>query len=103
MDLRAALQLIYEECPILAELPLVTEGFICVGTSVHTDTKFMEERLVTMKLNQLTNDYYDFCMRPTIASNAESLQDISFNLPAVTAERNILLGYNFALCQLMVV
>ncbi len=29
---RNAMTLAYEQCPILAELPLVTEGFICVGT-----------------------------------------------------------------------
>ena len=29
---RAALQLVYDECPILADLPLSTEGFVCVGT-----------------------------------------------------------------------
>ena len=48
----AAMQLVYDECPILAELPLVTEGFICVGTPVgHLSfvRKFMEERLVTLQ------------------------------------------------------
>jgi hypothetical protein len=31
---RAALPLVYDEFPLLAELPLVTDGFNCVGTPV---------------------------------------------------------------------
>ncbi len=45
---RTALTLAYEQCPILAELPLVTGGFICVGTPVGAlpyMRNFMAERL----------------------------------------------------------
>jgi hypothetical protein len=31
---RAALQLVYDQFPLLAELPLITDGFNCVGTPV---------------------------------------------------------------------
>jgi hypothetical protein len=45
------MQLAYEECPILAGLPLVTEGFICVGTPVDPVPfvrSFMAECLTTL-------------------------------------------------------
>jgi hypothetical protein len=49
---RNGMTLAYEQCPILAELPLVTEGFICVGTPVGSLTyirNFMAERLTELK------------------------------------------------------
>jgi hypothetical protein len=44
--------LAYEQCPILAELPLVTEGFICVGTPIGPlpyIRNLMKERLAELK------------------------------------------------------
>ena len=44
----ADMSLIYEDSPTLAELPLATDGFICVGFPVgHLSfvTRFMEERI----------------------------------------------------------
>jgi hypothetical protein len=31
---RTQMRLVYEQCPILAELPQVTEGFFCLGTPI---------------------------------------------------------------------
>ena len=48
---RAAMQLVYEQCPILAQIPLVTEGFICVGTPVGSPSfinNFMAECLLDL-------------------------------------------------------
>ncbi len=44
--------LVYEIYPILAELPLITEGFICVGTPVGPlpyIRNFMAELLTALK------------------------------------------------------
>ena len=44
--------MVYDECPILADLPLSTEGFVCVGAPVGHESfihKLMEERLVTLQ------------------------------------------------------
>ena len=49
---RAALQQVYDEYPILAEIPLATDGFNCVGTPVGHSSfihKFMDERLVNLR------------------------------------------------------
>jgi hypothetical protein len=61
--------LAYEQCPILAELPLVTEGFIYVGTPVGPlpyIRNFMTERLTALKaefLNLLSYPYpHDFML-----------------------------------------
>jgi hypothetical protein len=46
------MQLAYEKCPILAELPLVTEGFICMVIPVGPlpfIRNFMAECLTTLQ------------------------------------------------------
>jgi hypothetical protein len=66
---RNALTLTYEQCPILAELPLVTEGFICVGTPIGPlpyIRNFMTKRLTELKAefqNLLSYPYpHDFML-----------------------------------------
>ncbi len=58
---RAAMQLVFEECPILTELSLVTEGFIFVGIAAETlpfihnlYAKFMAESLINASASSLS-------------------------------------------------
>ncbi len=48
---RMCMRLVYEQSPILADLPLVSEGFTCVGTSIGPllyIQRFMAERFTTL-------------------------------------------------------
>ena len=88
---RNALTLTYEQCPILAELPLVTEGFICVGTPIGPlpyIRQFMTKRLTELKAefqNLLSYPYpHDFKLFVRYCCNLKITQMASASTPGTT-------------------